>query len=211
MKKKSKEPELPDLPEADEDLENLDLEDETTELEESEFLNDSEEKEAFDELEDSEESEDSVETDASNEKYEEEDELTADAVKEFDFDESFALYDEVLAASRPRRASREKYQARFESESRLNWLVTDFSGITTSVYEAVMVAAHRARQIGRRQKQQIDAFNNEVEATELVNVEDDTPEEPGIDHFHHIKPTVHALKELKEGKVAFYYPEEREK
>jgi len=98
-----------------------------------------------------------------------------------------------------------------ESEIRLSWLVDDFLGITDNIYEAVMVAARRARQVGRRQKQEIDSYNATVEATEIVNPEEDEAEEPGSDHFFHIKPTVKALRELKDEKIKYYYPEKDQK
>jgi len=94
-----------------------------------------------------------------------------------------------------------------EEEARLDWLINDFEGITDNVYEAIMIAAIRARQIGRRQKQEIDAYNSTIEATEIVNPEDEGTEEPGVDHFHHIKPTIKALRELKEEDINFYYLE----
>ncbi|MBT3231261.1 MAG: hypothetical protein HN356_00455 [Calditrichaeota bacterium] len=92
-----------------------------------------------------------------------------------------------------------------EEEARLDWLINDFEGITENVYEAIMISAIRARQIGRRQKQEIDAYNSTIEATEIVNPDDEGAEEPGLDHFHHIKPTIKALRELKEQDIKFYY------
>lgn len=92
-----------------------------------------------------------------------------------------------------------------EEETRLDWLINDFDGITENVYEAIMVSAIRARQIGRRQKQEIDAYNSTMEATEIVNPDDEGTEEPGLDHFHHIKPTIKALRELKQKEIKFYY------
>ncbi len=98
-----------------------------------------------------------------------------------------------------------------EEEIRLDWLVDDFDGVTSNVYEAIMVAVIRARQIGRRQKREIDAYNSTMEASEIMNPEDEGTEEPGTDHFNHIKPTIRALRELKEGKVRFYYSDKDKK
>jgi len=92
-----------------------------------------------------------------------------------------------------------------EEESRLDFLINDFEGITENVYEAIMISAIRARQIGRRQKQEIDAYNSTIEASEIVNPDDESTEEQGLDHFHHIKPTIKALRELKEQEIKFYY------
>ena len=115
-----------------------------------------------------------------------------------------------LGITDPFAPSREKKPLP-ESETRLSWLINDFEGITTSVYEAIMIAAIRARQIGRRQKQEIDSYNSSMEATEIINPEEDDGEEPGVDHFHHIKPTIKALMELKDDTVKFYYPEKDKK
>ncbi len=115
------------------------------------------------------------------------------------FDEKFAMPTQDCEI--------EKAQEKPVRERTLNWLVSDLSEQTTSVYEAIKVAAIRARQIGRRQKQEIDNFNSTQQAIEIVNPEEEVTDEPGIDHFHHIKPIVQALQELSEGKVNFYYPE----
>jgi len=92
--------------------------------------------------------------------------------------------------------------------SKLSWLVEDFHGVTDSVYEAVMVAAHRARQVGRRQKREIDAYNSsQVLTPESIEAEEHS--EKGVDHFQHIKPTVAALDELKNGEFEYYYLDEK--
>ncbi|MFH0765185.1 MAG: DNA-directed RNA polymerase subunit omega [Calditrichota bacterium] len=92
----------------------------------------------------------------------------------------------------------------------LRWLVDDFEGLTDSVYEAVMVAATRARQVGRRQKLEIDTYNASLEIVE-INPEEDEGEEAGLDRFHHSKPTVQALFELKRRRFKFRYPEPESK
>lgn len=92
----------------------------------------------------------------------------------------------------------------------LSWSVIDYDGITSNIYEAVMVAAHRARQVGRRQKREIDNWNITIEMSEITPEEEDA-EEPGIDHFNHPKPTVQAMHELKSGRFDFRYPDEEEK
>ena len=102
-------------------------------------------------------------------------------------------------------------QKSFE-RSRLPWLVDDFNGITANVYEAVMVAAHRARQIGRLQKREIDLWN---EARPQAQGGDEGDEEeitkPGVDHFFHPKPTIKALQELKGRGLSFKFPGKEEK
>jgi len=96
------------------------------------------------------------------------------------------------------------------TKSQLPWLVDDFSGIASSVYEAAMIAAHRARQIGRMQKREVDAWSASLEPTQEGDEEEETSK-PGVDHFHHPKPTIKALSELKEEKITFRYPDEEEK
>ncbi|MBM3325435.1 MAG: DNA-directed RNA polymerase subunit omega, partial [Calditrichaeota bacterium] len=91
-------------------------------------------------------------------------------------------------------------------ERRLNWLVHDFQGLSDNIYEAVMVAAHRARQIGRRQKREIEDFKSSLANVE-ESLDDENNANRGIDHFQHSKPTVLALKELRERKYRYYYPE----
>jgi DNA-directed RNA polymerase subunit K/omega len=91
------------------------------------------------------------------------------------------------------------------SGSRLPWLIHDFTGITDNVYEGVMVAAVRARQIGRRQKHEIDAWYKSHEPVDGQGEEEET--EPGSDHFQHTKPTVKALDELAEKKLEYKYLE----
>lgn len=98
-----------------------------------------------------------------------------------------------------------------EEEKTLDWNVDDFEGITDTVYEAIMVAAKRARQIARRQKQEIDSYNNSMEASEIVNQEDEESIEPGVDHFNHVKPLVVALRELKEGRLNYDYEDNKRK
>jgi len=90
--------------------------------------------------------------------------------------------------------------------SKLTWLVDDFVGLTSSVYEAVMVASHRARQVGRQQKHEIDSYNSsQVLSPESIEAEEHA--EKGIDHFQHIKPTIVALNELKEQSINYYFLE----
>ena len=56
-----------------------------------------------------------------------------------------------------------------EEDMRLSWLVDDFEDITENIYEAIMVASRRAREIGRRQKQEIEALNSTLEVVDLIN------------------------------------------
>lgn len=103
----------------------------------------------------------------------------------------------------PREAVRPRAQG---PQYKLDWMVSDFAGITESVYEAVMVAAARARQIGLHQKMEIDVWNEAHDmATKGPAVEESLV--PGVDYFKHPKPTVQALAELKVGSLNFRYPD----
>jgi len=93
--------------------------------------------------------------------------------------------------------------------SKLPWLIHDFEGITENVYEGAMVASTRARQIGRLQKQDIDVWYKSHEPVDGAGEEEET--EPGVDHFHHPKPTVKALDELSRKKLTFKYPDKEGK
>jgi len=86
-------------------------------------------------------------------------------------------------------------------------LVDDFHGIAESVYEAVMIAAQRARQIGRKQKKEIDAWTRSLDSISSLDPDEDSPDQ-GVDHFHHPKPTVKALIELKNNQIDYHYPKE---
>jgi len=90
----------------------------------------------------------------------------------------------------------------------LPWLLHDFKGITENVYEGIMVAAVRARQIGRWQKQEIDAWYKFHEPVDGQGEEEEI--EPGTDHFHHIKPTIKALDELALKKLNYRYLEDNQ-
>ncbi|NQU05008.1 MAG: DNA-directed RNA polymerase subunit omega [Calditrichaeota bacterium] len=97
-----------------------------------------------------------------------------------------------------------------DSEKRLPWFVNDFKGITESVYEAASIASARSRQIGRQQKQEIDNWFTAHDITEgAEEVEEES--EPGVDHFHHCKPTVKALRELTNQELKHRYLEKKKK
>ncbi|MBD3167832.1 hypothetical protein GF324_14615 [bacterium] len=80
------------------------------------------------------------------------------------------------------------------------FLAEDYYGKTKNIYETIMVVAQRARQVGERQRREMDAYLNQVEAMEKFEDEDagmieDAPEihEPVL-QFE--KPTVLALREM---------------
>ncbi len=94
-------------------------------------------------------------------------------------------------------------------ESKLPWLVNNFEGIAHSIYEAIMIASTRARQIGRKQKQEIDLWYKLHEPVDGAGEEEES--EPGVDHFLHPKPTIKALEELTLEKLKHHYLEQEEK
>lgn len=94
-------------------------------------------------------------------------------------------------------------------ESKLPWLVHNFDGIAHSIYEAIMIASTRARQIGRKQKQEIDLWYKSHEPVDGAGEEEESV--PGVDHFLHPKPTVKALEELTREKLKHHYLEQEEK
>lgn len=114
------------------------------------------------------------------------------------------FYDEDNPTPRPERKSTDF------AGSKLSWLVDDFTHVSSSVYEAVMVASHRARQVGRRQKREIDEYNS-AQVLTPESIEEEETSEKGIDHFNHIKPTVQALDELMQKKFEYYYLDEVKK
>lgn len=120
-----------------------------------------------------------------------------------DFNSELESKDEVDSES-------EEATQKIASDFRLGWLVEDFNGIASSVYEAVMVVANRSRQIGARQKEEIDLWNAEHDPTLGGVAIEDEETVVGVDHFHHLKPTVQALYELKEGELKFNYPKDKE-
>lgn len=117
-------------------------------------------------------------------------------------DQEISIVDQLKSIADPRRRMAER-------NVRLKWLVDDFEGITSSVYEAIMISAARARQVGRRQKLEIDAWNSSRQLDELDSDDLDLSE-AGIDHFHHPKPTIQALFELKRRRIRFRYPDAEE-
>ncbi len=123
-----------------------------------------------------------------------------------DLDGVPGIYDEDNPPPRPERKSTDF------AGSKLTWLVNDFNHIDSivSVYEAVMVAAHRARQVGRLQKREIDNYNSSQVLTP-ESIEEEETSEKGIDHFNHIKPTIRALGELMEQKLEFHYSDDEKK
>lgn len=93
--------------------------------------------------------------------------------------------------------------------SKLSWLINDFSEVSVSVYEAAMIASVRSRQIGRRQKQEVDNWFSAHDITEGAEEEEES--EPGVDNFNHPKPTIQALRELTNNKLKFRYLDDNEK
>jgi len=87
------------------------------------------------------------------------------------------------------------------------FLAEDFEGQAENIYEAIMIIARRARQVGENQKKEID---RNIGAIDLVESPIDTTppseEEPVEPHFQHYeKPTIIAMQEMKKRLVKFRY------
>lgn len=94
------------------------------------------------------------------------------------------------------------------------FLAEDFFGKTKNIYEAVMIIARRARQIGEAQRKEMDAYLSQVEMLEKFQDEDDgmiedapTPHEPVL-QFE--KPTILSLREMISDKLQYNYGEEKD-
>jgi DNA-directed RNA polymerase subunit K/omega len=94
------------------------------------------------------------------------------------------------------------------------FLAEDYYGKSKNIYEAIMVIARRARQVGERQRREMDAYLNQVEAMEKFEDEEsgmieDAPEvhEPVL-QFE--KPTVLSLREMIADKIEIKRPEEEQ-
>jgi DNA-directed RNA polymerase subunit K/omega len=92
----------------------------------------------------------------------------------------------------------------------------DFRNIADNIYEAILVIAKRARQVGELQKRQIDRYLGQTEMAEQAaaqaRAEDSEdiaapiePEPVDRPEFKFEKPVIVALQEMKERKVDFYY------
>ena len=80
----------------------------------------------------------------------------------------------------------------------------DFSRLSDSIYEAVMVIAKRARKIGADQKFEVE----KLLSTQEPEKEDE--EEPVVENRINIeleKPTIIALRELSNDELEFEYKE----
>jgi DNA-directed RNA polymerase omega subunit len=91
----------------------------------------------------------------------------------------------------------------------------DFADRAESIYEAVLVIARRARQIGELQKRRIDRHLGQTEMLEQAAARaraeegDDVVEPERLDraHIQFEKPVVLSLKELIAGEIDYHYEE----
>ncbi len=90
-------------------------------------------------------------------------------------------------------------------------LVDDFKDVSSNVYEAVMIASKRARQVGQQQKEEIDAWNRSLESTMIEDeMSEEEPSYAEKKEFNFPKPIVQALSELKGGGLDFHYQEKKQ-
>ena len=84
-----------------------------------------------------------------------------------------------------------------------------------NIYEAVLVIARRARQIGELQKRRIDRHLGQTEMLEQAAARaraengDEAVEPEPLDrsHLEFEKPVVISLKEMHEGRISYQYEE----
>ena len=85
------------------------------------------------------------------------------------------------------------------------YLAEDFENLADNIYEAIIVIAKRARQIGDAQKKEIDKQIGTLELTEQPEEEPPDEDVPEPEFYHFEKPTVSAMKEMAEGKIKVAY------
>lgn len=92
------------------------------------------------------------------------------------------------------------------------FLAEDFEGKVENTYEAVLIIARRARQIGELQKRQIDRALGQTEmleqqATQSLEDEDEMPvfEPEERPQLHFEKPAIQAMQEMIDEKIKWQY------
>jgi len=85
------------------------------------------------------------------------------------------------------------------------YLAEDFAGLADNVYEAIIVIAKRARQIGDAQKREIDRQIGTIEMVEAPEEEPPDEDVPEPEFYHYEKPTVLAMQEMADRKLKFDY------
>ena len=89
----------------------------------------------------------------------------------------------------------------------------DFEGKAVNIYEAILIIAKRARQVGEVQKRQIDRYLGKTEMIEQAAAQaraEDTdeviePEPMERPEFNFERPVIAAFREMKEGKIIYSY------
>ena len=102
------------------------------------------------------------------------------------------------------------FQDRRNDPIKRDILAEDFRDKIDNIYEAVIVIAQRARQIGQKQARIIEHFLASKKPQEMDDADDDTPrrksveedeDEPRLPKFE--KPTILAMNELLKGEVKY--------
>ena len=89
----------------------------------------------------------------------------------------------------------------------------DFEGKATNIYEAILIIAKRARQVGELQKRHIDRYLGQTEMLEQAAAQaraeetDEVIEPEPIERpeFNFERPIVAAFREMKAGKINHSY------
>ncbi len=96
-----------------------------------------------------------------------------------------------------------------EKTEKRAFLSEDFEGKAENIYEAILVIAKRARQIGELQKRQVDRLLGQTEmmeqaASENLGDEDEPPVVPEPEEriqLHFEKPPIQAMREMATDKI----------
>ena len=93
------------------------------------------------------------------------------------------------------------------------FLAEDYYNKAKNIYEAIMVIAKRAREIGEAQRKEMDAYLSQVEMLEKFHDEDEGMiEDSPVAHepiLQFEKPTVLSLREMIADKIDIIRPEEQ--
>jgi DNA-directed RNA polymerase omega subunit len=98
-------------------------------------------------------------------------------------------------------------EPKLKTKEPTQFLAEDFEGQADNIYEAIIVIARRARQIGENQKKEIDRTIGTIDLSESPIETQPPPEEEPVEpeFVHYEKPTILSMQEVKKGLVKFNY------
>jgi|GEM_PF-417506 len=106
------------------------------------------------------------------------------------------------ATDNPQVAGVKKAEGSVSTEQ---YLAENFEGLADNIYEAIIVVAKRARQIGDVQKREIDRQIGTIEMTETPEEEPPDEDAPEPEFYRYEKPTMLAMQEMVDGKLKSAY------